>query len=87
MKTKLALVAALVLATGSSALALDGYDGDNNRIPGLSVPFASLSDRDAPRAQYVPGLVIRDRNGAALRAPVSSRAQENAWMDRASRVH
>lgn len=36
MKTKLALVAALVLATGSSALALDGYDSDNNRIPGAA---------------------------------------------------
>jgi hypothetical protein len=34
MKTRLALVAALVLATGSSAFALEGYDGDNNPIPG-----------------------------------------------------
>jgi hypothetical protein len=40
-KTKLALVAALVLGTSSFALALPGLDGDNNPIPGASTYYAS----------------------------------------------
>ena len=42
-KIKIALAAVLVLGTGSIALALEGFDGDNNPVPGASSYYPSHS--------------------------------------------
>jgi hypothetical protein len=50
-KAKLALVAALILGTSSLALALPGFDGDNNPTPGASSYYASQPQASGHRSE------------------------------------
>jgi hypothetical protein len=49
-KTTFALAAALVLGTSSLALALPGFDADNNPIPGASSYYASQPQASGHRS-------------------------------------
>jgi hypothetical protein len=51
MNAKIVLVAAFALAAGPPALALDGYDSDNNPIPGTSRVYRDALSPDT-RAQF-----------------------------------
>jgi hypothetical protein len=72
--TKLALAAALVLAS-SSAFALEGHDGDNNPLPGAS----------RAQVQTVAPAAYAQARGIAIRsaAPKGFSAEEKALFERA----
>jgi hypothetical protein len=61
MHAKTILIATFILAAGSSAFALDGYDGDNNQLPGASRLYRQAIPQGA-RAQIGPtGTVLAPR--------------------------
>jgi hypothetical protein len=67
MTLKLTLLAALVLGISSAARALEGYDGDNNPIPGASRHYAPEAFSREIYAKQRP-TARRDGPGAAGRS-------------------
>jgi hypothetical protein len=89
MTLKLILLAALVLGISSAARALEGHDGDNNPVPGVSrayAPEASSQEvyaKQRPTARSNgPRAARRDDPRAAVR-PSTENANVVMWRGRA----
>ncbi len=78
-KTTMALVSVLVLGATSGALALEGYDGDNNPIPG----YARQSPSSIERSFAAPRPTVKrrgiERSFAAPRPMVRRQAIERSF--------
>lgn len=83
-----ASVAALIIGSTLHAAALEGYDGDNNRVPGAAVTKSVLASGWHARMPHASdAFAKRTSNKQASNEQAPNRDAWNAWAERASQVH